>query len=238
MQGQRVLVVGASEGIGLAVAQAAAQAGASVTIAGRHQDKLDAAAAGSALARLRLDAGDEAAVAAYFADCEPWDHLVTLTAARMGPMPLAQTPVEAVQAAFAAKFWTQYRVVKHGAGKVKPGGSIILTSGQASRRYSPGVAWLSALNAGLEALGRGLAAELAAAKVRVNVICPGLVDTGIWDRMAPEAKQAFMAGMAGRLLVGFVAKPADLAAAYVYLMTSPYSNASVIDVDGGGPRAG
>jgi NAD(P)-dependent dehydrogenase (short-subunit alcohol dehydrogenase family) len=236
MQGQRVLVVGASEGIGLAVAQAAAQAGASVTIAGRHQDKLDAAAAGSGLATLRLDAGDEAEVAAYFAACEPWDHLVTLTAGRRGPMAVAQTPVEAAQTAFAEKFWTQYRVVKHGAGKVKPGGSIILTSGQLSRRYSPGLAWLSAINAGLEALARGLALELATARVRVNVICPGTVDTAILDRMAPDAKQAFLAGVAGRLPVGYVAKPADLAAAYLYLMTSPYSNASVVDVDGGGAR--
>jgi NAD(P)-dependent dehydrogenase (short-subunit alcohol dehydrogenase family) len=236
MQGQRVLVVGASEGIGLAVAQAAAQAGASVTIAGRHQDKLDAAAAGSGMATLKLDAGDEAAVAAYFAACEPWDHLVTLTGGRWGAMPVAQTPVETAQTAFAQKFWTQYRVAKHGAGKVKPGGSIILTSGQASRRYLPGLAWLSAINAGLEALAHGLAIELAEAKVRVNVICPGLVDTAVFDRMPPDAKQAFLAGAAGRLMVGFVAKPADLAAAYLYLMTSPYSNASVVDVDGGGPR--
>jgi len=236
MQGQRVLVVGASEGIGLAVAQAAAQAGASVTIAGRHQDKLDAAAAGTGMATLRLDAGDETEVAAYFAACEPWDHLVTLTGGRWGPMPVAQTPVETTQTAFAEKFWTQYRVVKHGSGKVKPGGSIILTSGQASRRYSAGVAWLSAINAALEALGRGLAIELAPARVRVNVVCPGIVDTAIFDRMPPDAKQAFMAGLAGRLLVGFVAKPTDLAAAYLYLMTSPYSSASVVDVAGGGAR--
>jgi NAD(P)-dependent dehydrogenase (short-subunit alcohol dehydrogenase family) len=236
MQGQRVLVVGASEGIGLAVAQAAAQAGAAVTIAGRHQDKLDAAAAGSELATLRLDAGDEAGVAAYFAACEPWDHLVTLTGGRWGPMAAAQTPVETTQKAFEQKFWTQYRVAKHGAGKVKPGGSIILTSGQASRRYLPGLAWLSAINAGLEALAHGLALELAEAKVRVNVICPGLVETGVFDRMPPDAKQGFLAGAAGRLTVGFVAKPADLATAYLYLMNSPYSNASVVDVDGGGPR--
>jgi hypothetical protein len=54
--------------------------------------------------------------------------------------------------------------------------------------------------------------------------------------MAPDARQAFLAGVAGRLPVGYVAKPADLAAAYLYLMTSPYSNASVVDVDGGGAR--
>jgi NAD(P)-dependent dehydrogenase (short-subunit alcohol dehydrogenase family) len=188
------------------------------------------------MATLKLDAGDEAEVAAYFAACEPWDHLVTLTGGRRGPMAVAQTPVEAAQTAFAEKFWTQYRVVKHGAGKVKPGGSIILTSGQLSRRYAPGLAWLSAINAGLEALARGLALELATARVRVNAICPGTVDTGILDRMAPEAKQAFLAGVAGRLPVGYVAKAADLAAAYLYLMTSPYSNASVVDVDGGGAR--
>ena len=236
MHGQRVLVVGASEGIGLAVAQAAAQAGASVTIAGRHQDKLDAAAAGSELATLRLDADDEAEVGAYFAACEPWDHLVTLTGGRWGAMAVTQTPVETTQTAFAQKFWTQYRVAKHGAGKVKPGGSIILTSGQASRRHLPGLAWLSAINAALEALARGLAIELAPARVRVNVVCPGTVDTGILDRMAPEARQAFLAGVAGRLPVGYVAKATDLAAAYLYLMTSPYSNASVVDVDGGGAR--
>ena len=46
LQGQRVLVVGGSSGIGLAVAQQACEVGASVTIASRSMDKLDAALVG------------------------------------------------------------------------------------------------------------------------------------------------------------------------------------------------
>jgi NAD(P)-dependent dehydrogenase (short-subunit alcohol dehydrogenase family) len=230
---QRVLVVGASQGIGLAVAKGAAAAGAAVTIAGRSKAGLEAAAAGTALTPLQLDASEEAALAQYFDACEPIDHLVITTGGRVGPLPLLGASVAEVQDAFEQKFWTQYRCAKFAAPKIRAGGSITLTSGAASRRPLAGLAWLSALNAGLEALGRALAVELSSARIRVNIVCPGVVDTAVWDLMSAEQKQAFLETVGARLLVGRVAQPEDLAASYLFLMTSPYSTGSVIDVDGG-----
>src|ERR1700712_4134090 len=70
----RALVVGGSSGIGLATAQLLAAEGASVTIASRSRDKLDAAVAtlGGDATAATLDTGDEAAVAGFFADRAPF----------------------------------------------------------------------------------------------------------------------------------------------------------------------
>ena len=63
---------------------------------------------------------------------------------------------------------------------------------------------LTAINAAVEGLGRALAHELA--PVRVNVICPGLVDTEMWERLPSAQRQE---------------------------ITSPYMTGTVVDIDGG-----
>jgi short-subunit dehydrogenase len=75
---QRILIVGGSSGIGFETAAAAQSAGASVTIASRSEPRLKASAAklDGKVETAVLDTNDNAAIERFFAQDEPWDHIV------------------------------------------------------------------------------------------------------------------------------------------------------------------
>ncbi len=231
VQRQSMLVVGGSSGIGETTAKAAAQIGMQVAIASRSADKLRAAAAriGPDTTTHEVDVLDDASVAALAAAAGSVDHLV-VTASLVDSRPVRELSSEAAIASMNSKFFGAYRLAR--AVEVAEGGSVTLVSGIASRKHLPGMALLGAINAALEALGKGLAAEFA--PTRVNVVSPGLVDTPFYDGMGAEAKAAFLARFAGALPVGRVGRPEDIAAAILMLVTNPYATGSVVDIDGGG----
>ncbi|MGB3845074.1 MAG: SDR family NAD(P)-dependent oxidoreductase, partial [Sphingopyxis sp.] len=127
LAGQRVLVVGGSSGIGLAVAEGAAQHGASVTITGRDPAKAAAAAAalGRDAAAVTFEMTDEPAVAAFFAANSPFDHVV-VTAAQLHGGRVRDLPMELARATFESKFWGPYLIARH--ARITERGSIVLTS--------------------------------------------------------------------------------------------------------------
>ncbi len=65
---------------------------------------------------------------------------------------------------------------------VRKGGSLTLTSGTAGIKPGKGAAVGGALNGGVLSLTKGLAADLADKKIRVNTVVPGLVKTPLWDK--------------------------------------------------------
>lgn len=240
----RVLVVGGSSGIGLAAARAFAARGAQVTIASRHQARLDAAlsslsslgaadaGAGARVAGQVLDVTDDAAVAAFFAQAEPWDHVV-ISAAQTATGPVRQLPLADAYAALDSKFWGAYRVAR--AVPIRARGSLTLVSGYLGIRPSKASVLQGAINAALDALGRGLALELS--PVRVNTVSPGLIATPLWDKLDPAARQAMYDGAAARLPAQCLGQPEDVANAILYLAGTPYVTGSTVLVDGGGAIA-
>jgi NAD(P)-dependent dehydrogenase (short-subunit alcohol dehydrogenase family) len=234
LQNAQVLVIGGSSGIGLATAVAAADEGASVTIASRSKSKLDAAL-GSIRGNSRavvLDTQDQSALERLFMAQDPWDHVVVSA---------AQTPTGSVRAlsladaatAMESKFWGAYRVSR--AAKIKDGGSLTLISGFLSVRPAADAVLQGAINAALEALARGLALELA--PVRVNAVSPGMVATPLWSSMAKEKREAMFAGAAANLPARRIGLPEDIANAVLFLATTPYATGSTVRVDGGGAIA-
>jgi NAD(P)-dependent dehydrogenase (short-subunit alcohol dehydrogenase family) len=229
----RIVVVGGSSGIGLAVAALMAEAGAEVTIASRSSDKLARArdTIGAPVQCCSVDITDNAAVDAFFQTVGPYDHLV-VTAATAVLGSVRDLPIERAQAVFDSKFWGAYRVVRAGARAIATTGSITLCSGAASQRGTPGLAVGAAINAALESLGRTLAVELA--PVRVNTIAPGLIDTPVWDDItSPEQRAAVFADASARLPLKRVGRPAEIAHAVRYLIENTYVTGSVLFVDGG-----
>lgn len=96
-----------------------------------------------------------------------------------------------------------------------------------------GAATGGALNAGVITLTKGLAADLAEKKIRVNVVVPGLVQTELWDKLGKtEDEQKAMFANSG-LPVGFVATPDDIAEAYLYLAKADYATGTSVEIDGG-----
>ena len=172
LSGQKVLVVGAGGGIGAATARAFAEAGASVTAAGRPGARLDAIAAEIGATAAALDMLDDGAVEAFFAGRPAFDHVVVAAAAtRSGTV--SALPIDDARASVDSKFWGAYLIAR--AARIADGGSLTFVSGFLSRRPSASAVLQGAINAALEALARGLALERA--PVRVNTVSPGLIDT-------------------------------------------------------------
>lgn len=231
LSNQRILIIGGSSGIGLATAVGAIAAGATVTIASRNQEKLDAAAATlDDVARTALlDTGDNALVEKFFQQEEPWDHIV-ISAAQTKGGPVRSLSLGDAEAAMESKFWGAYRVAR--AARLKEGGSLTFVSGFLSERPSATAVLQGAINAALESLARGLALELA--PVRVNAISPGVIATPLWNYLPEEKRNAIFEGAASKLPVRRVGQPQDIANAALFLMTTPFATGSTVRVDGGG----
>jgi NAD(P)-dependent dehydrogenase (short-subunit alcohol dehydrogenase family) len=231
LQEQRVLVVGGSSGIGFETAAAAGSAEASVTIASRSQSRLKAAAAklGRNVETAVLDTNDNAAIEQFFARDEPWDHIV-ISSSQTKSGPLRGLDLGDARAAMESKFWGAYRIAR--VARLQESGSLTLISGFLSERPSASSVLQGAINAALEALSRGLALELA--PVRVNAVSPGLIETPLWDGLSEEQRKAMFESAAARLPARRVGKPADIASAVLFLLTTPFATGSTVRVDGGG----
>lgn len=157
LKDKRVLIVGATGGIGAATAEAFAATGASVFAAGRPGPKLEALAARIAAQPVALDILDNSAIEVFFGEAQPFDHLVIAAAAtRSGPV--GGLSLDDAKASMESKFWGGYRIAR--AARIADSGSITFVSiSVTASECEFGAA--GAINAALEALGRGLALERA-----------------------------------------------------------------------------
>jgi NAD(P)-dependent dehydrogenase (short-subunit alcohol dehydrogenase family) len=232
-EGKRIVVLGGSSGIGLATAQAAAKDGASVVIASSRRTRVD-----QALATLpaggeghALDLADEAAVQALFAMLGSFDHLVFTAGEALQLGSLASTDVEAARSFFGLRYWGAFLAAKYGSGSIRPGGSIVFTSGLAGKRPQAGWALAASICSAMEGLTRALAVELV--PIRVNIVCPGVVKSPLWAAMGEADRAAIYRQTAEKLPVGHVGETEEIAEAYLYLMRQTYGTGQVLVVDGG-----
>jgi NAD(P)-dependent dehydrogenase (short-subunit alcohol dehydrogenase family) len=231
--GQRIAILGGTSGLGLATARAAADEGAAVVVASATEKRVEAALAalpGSAEGHV-VDLLDPAALAAFFERVGEIDHLVFTAGESLQLGTVADTDVADAKQALELRVWGAYEAIKHGAPRLRPGGSIVLTSGTAGPR--PGAGWgVGALIcSGMEGMTRALAVELA--PLRVNAVRPGVIRTELWGSMGDEAREALYAEIAGSLPVGRVGEAEDVASAYLYLMANRHATGSIVTVDGG-----
>ncbi len=113
LHNQRVLVIGGSSGIGLAIAAATTDAGASVTIASRNQEKLTAVATklNGAVHIAVLDTDDNGLLERFFERQVTWDHVV-VSAAQTKVGSVRSLSLTDAKAAMESKFWGAYRVAR------------------------------------------------------------------------------------------------------------------------------
>lgn len=232
----KLLIAGGSSGMGLALARLSLDLGAQVVLVGRDEAKL--ARAGTMLGgrgRLELLTADitcEDAVAKLFETVGDLDHIVCTAADIRGAYELLPAlDLQAARQAMESKVFGPMLLAKHGAPRLRPSGSITLTSGIAAYRPMPRGTVVAAINAALEGLVRALAVELA--PIRVNAVSPGWVDTPIWEFVAGDRRDAMLAGMAERLPVGRVGRPEDIAQAIAFLVGNGFTTGTVLHVEGG-----
>ncbi len=205
---KRVVVIGGSSGVGLALASAAAREGAKVLIAGRCVEKLAGARErlGGKVATYPLDVTQETEIERFFSRVGTLDHLVTsLGGALEGPISVLSE--DRVQGLFEKRFWGQHRSARHAAPRIVSGGSITFISGDAAARPAPGRSAEAAADGAIAALCGTLALELA--PVRVNTLCLGSTPAAGSFRVNEEAAEAALFFLCNSLATGIVLPLAD-----------------------------
>jgi len=121
-------------------------------------------------------------------------------------------------------------------GKPLSGGSIILTASVAGLRSGAGTIDYSASKAAVNSIAKNSAYQLQKTDIRVNTICPGLIETGMTGATFDYARQRGSAGKIGQLNpLGRFGVPQEIANAALFLASddSSYVNGQNISVDGG-----
>jgi NAD(P)-dependent dehydrogenase (short-subunit alcohol dehydrogenase family) len=233
LDNQRVVILGGSSGIGLAVAQLAASKGAHIVIASSNEEKIRRAI-GSIPGKVQgevFDASDEQAVKNFFEKLGDFDHLVFTAGDSLHLTPVSQTDLQQARRAFELRYWAVLAAVKYGSPHIRKGGSVVLTTGIASQRPQAGWAIAASVCGSIEALTRALAIELA--PIRVNAVSPGVIRTELWQNMDPAEREQFYQNIGQSLPVGRVGEAQDIAQAYLFLMQQGYATGQVVVVDGG-----
>ena len=233
LKGQKIIVVGGSSGMGLAIAQALVRENATVVIASRSREKLEAAKARieGEVETASLDFTDETAVKEFFETRGKIDHLVLAAAGPPAWGKFLEIDPAALRRAFDTKFWGYFNCARNVVSRLREDGSMTFLTGGASRTAIPGTAGLAAVNGAIACMAYTLAKELA--PLRVNVISPGLIDTPAYDWMSETEKQAFFEQMGGGLPVKRIGQSHEIAEAVLLLIRNGFITGAVLDVDGG-----
>jgi NAD(P)-dependent dehydrogenase (short-subunit alcohol dehydrogenase family) len=229
-----VVVLGGASGIGLATAIAAAARGAVVTVTSRSGERVAQAVrriGGRARGEV-VNLESEEDTKALCQRLGAFDHLVYTAGDELLLSPVAQLDLAAARRSFEVRVFGALGAIKHAAGRIRTGGSIVLTHGIAGARPSAGWAVGAAVCGAMDALTRALAVELA--PVRVNAVSPGFVRTPLWNPIPEAQREALFREAGSKLLTKRVGEATELAEAYCYLMENSFTTGQTLVVDGGG----
>ena len=232
LAGKVAIVTGAASGIGKATAALFRQEGAKVIAADVTEAEGVAAA----------DAGREADVQRLIeeavADHGGLDIFFANAGISGGPASIFEQSVEDWEEILRVNLIGPFLAIKHAAPHLKSrgGGSIICTASVAGIRAGAGGAAYSSSKAGVIRLVEVAATQLCGANIRVNAICPGLIETGMTKPIYDQARAAGKEAMIGHLNpLKRGGAPDEIARAALFLASdeSSYVNGHALVVDGG-----
>ena len=238
LSGKRALVTGASGGIGGAVARALHGAGAEVALSGTREGPLEALA-GALGERAHVMPCD-------LSDAEAVEALPRRAAEAMGGVDVlvnnAGVTRDQLFLRMSDEDWARVmdlnlgaamrlsRAVLRGMMRARWGRIVNVTS-VVGATGNPGQANYAAAKAGLVAMGKSLAAEVAGRGVTVNAVAPGFIETAMTDKLGEEQRTAILE----RIPAGRMGTPGDVAAAVLYLVSpeAAYVTGATLHVNGG-----
>ena len=247
LDGKVAIVTGAASGIGRASALLFASEGARLVIVDRDADGLNATESaivenGGVAEMFVGDVGLEADVKGYVARAvEAFGGLDVMyaNAGILGePVPILEQTVEQWLEILQTNLIGPFLAIKHaGAHMTGQGrGSIVLTASTAGLRAAAGSAPYSASKAGVVSLAQTAANSLFGTGVRVNAICPGLIESGMTRTLFETARERGTAGKIGQLNpLQRAGAPEEIAAMALFLASdeASYVNGQAVAVDGG-----
>src|SRR5579875_3153406 len=223
--GRVALVTGGASGIGAATARALAQEGARVVVVDidRERGAAVAAACGGELAV--ADVADAAALAAT----------VARAAAAHGRLDvLVSNALAAWERTLAVTLTPAFTALRAALPHLPRGGAVVHVASVSGLAGDRGLAAYNAAKAGLVNFTRAAALEVAAAGVRVNAVCPGLVDTPALARALERAPER-AAALGAAVPLGRLGQPEEIAHAILFLASdeASYVTGTTLVVDGG-----
>ncbi|OLO25788.1 SDR family oxidoreductase [Streptomyces sp. MNU77] len=240
LAGKRALVTGGSRGIGAETATVLARLGASVVLAANDADGLAQTAtaikeAGGEAEPVFVDLSERGSVAELAEAHQDVDILVNNAAPDQRPVPFQDTDDDVWDLMYALNVWAPVTLMRTLAPRMaeRGGGSIVSVSSISARTPAPAIAPYASSKAALEVVMRVLAMELGPRNVRCNAVSPSMTRT---QRVEPMlADPAFAERAVGRVPLGRLAQPSDVASAVAWLVSDAavFVNGQVIVVDGG-----
>jgi len=238
LSGKNVLVTGSTRGIGRAIAETLAKAGARVAVVGRDLKKAQEAATaiGNGSQGFACDVTDTSAVTKLVSDVEAAFGSIDVLVNNAGitrdnlVMRLKDDDWDAVINANLRGAFAAIRAVSRGMMK-RRGGRIINISSIIGIIGNKGQANYAASKAGLIALTKSVAKELGSRNILVNAVAPGFIETEMTAGMTPEARE----GLGKQIALERLGTPQDVAATVAFLASdlSSYITGQVLVVDGG-----
>ncbi|MDR6819633.1 NAD(P)-dependent dehydrogenase (short-subunit alcohol dehydrogenase family) [Neorhizobium sp. 2083] len=236
------LVTGGNSGIGLATAKVFLSEGAKVVITGRNPETLAAAekALGGNVLAVNVDVTDIAATEKAFAEAAEkvgkFD-IVFANAGIGGVTPLGQTTFEQFNRIISTNLTAVFFTVQSALPHLNEGASVILNGSVHAVLGAPGWSAYAATKAGVRAMTRNLASELAPRGIRVNQVTPGGTKTPIWSPFAQtdDAMSALEEKLGGMSALGRMSEAEEIGKAALYLASDDAANITGIEitVDGG-----
>ena len=178
LEGRRILVTGASSGIGRAVSQLLVGAGARVLATGRRAEALEELdGVRRYVSDLREPGAPEACVAEGVEKLGGLDGVVHAAGTVVRGQDPRSSSDEEIDGVLLDNLAVPQRIARAALGALGRGGSLVLVSSQLAHIGAPGYSSYCAAKGGIEALVRALAVEVGPDGIRVNAVAPGLVQT-------------------------------------------------------------
>lgn len=239
VRGKRVVITGASRGLGTLLAHAFSAAGARVALVARTEADLKAVLSGLPGPAIACagDVTDEAfnesvadAAVAEWGGLDAWICNAGISPVVTGPR---QTDPAVWREVLEVNLTGSFLGARAAARVLGPGGRIVFTGSVLGERPRAGLAAYSASKAGLVGMAKAIALDLAPAGITVNVVAPGWFDSPLADgwKQNPQLSDA----ITGHTALRRWGAPTDLTGAYCFLASdaSAFITGTVLNIDGG-----